>query len=134
MEKIAIAMDGNFVSEHFGRCPSLEIVELENKKIINQETISNPGHRTGFLPEYLSQKGIQVVICGGMGRRAMDLFLAKDIKPIVGISGEVNEIIEKYREGKLKEGNSLCQPGRGKGYGMEKEDHHNQSHFDREMS
>lgn len=124
MEKIAIAVDGEYVSDHFGRCPSFMIVELENNKVIKQETIPNPGHRTGFLPEYLNQRGIKTMICGGMGRRATDLFLEKGIKCIMGISGEINEVIQKYIQGQLHEGDSPCQPGAGKGYGIEKEDHH----------
>ncbi len=124
MEKIAIAIDGNNVSAHFGRCPFFAIIELENKKIINKEEIPNPGHRTGFLPKILAEKDVHVIICGGMGKRAQDLFLEKKIKPIIGISGEVNEVIEKYIKGQLKEGDSQCLPGAGKGYGIEKEDHH----------
>lgn len=128
MEIIAIATDGSRVSEHFGRCPSYTIVELENNKVVKSEVIDNPGHRTGFLPDYLAQRGVRTVICGGMGRKAVDLFLEKEICPMVGIAGEINEVIEQYINGQLKEGASLCQPGRGKGYGMDKEDHHNHHH------
>ena len=124
MERIAIAVDNNKVSEHFGRCPSFMIVELNNKEVMNKEEIPNPGHRTGFLPEFLDQKGIHTIICGGMGRRARELFLDKNVKPIVGITGEIDEVIEKYINGELKEGDSKCYPGAGKGYGIEKEDHH----------
>jgi len=126
MEKIAIAVDKNSVSAHFGRCPSFTIIELENKKVINQETIANPGHRTGFLPKFLAEKDVHVIICGGMGSRAADLFSEKGIKPIVGVTGKVNEVVERYIEGKLEGSDSLCQPGAGKGYGIEKEDHHHE--------
>ena len=133
MEKIAIAVDGNHISAHFGRCPSFTIIELENKEVMNKEQLPNPGHRTGFLPEFLAGKGVQVIICGGMGRRAMDLFCEKGIKPIVGITGEVDEVVTKYIQGELREGDSLCQPGEGKGYGVEKEDHNHSQDFNEEV-
>jgi predicted Fe-Mo cluster-binding NifX family protein len=126
MEKIAIAVDENRISAHFGRCPSFTIVDLENREVIHKENIPNPGHRTGFLPEFLAEKGVQIMICGGMGRKAMALFSEKGIKPIIGITGEVNEVIDRYIQGTLQEGDSRCQPGAGKGYGMEKEDHHHE--------
>ena len=125
MEIIAISTDGNRVAEHFGRCPVYTIIELEDSVVTKKEVVDNPGHRTGFLPEYLAQRGVQKVISGGMGKRAIDLFLEKGICPMVGISGEIDEVVEQYRQGQLKEGESLCQPGRGKGYGMDKEDHGN---------
>lgn len=123
-EKIAISVDGNQVSAHFGRCPSFVMIEMKNGRIINREEIPNPGHLTGFLPDFLAQKGVNLIICGGMGKKAIALFLEKGIKPMMGISGEVDEVIEKYVQGQLQEGDSLCQPGSGKGYGMEKEDQH----------
>jgi predicted Fe-Mo cluster-binding NifX family protein len=133
MEKIAIAVDGKVVSDHFGRCPSFVLIDLDNQKVVHKEELVNPGHRTGFLPEFLAQRGVQTIICGGMGRRAIDLFAAKGIKPIVGITGEMNKVVDQYIQGQLKEGDSHCQPGAGKGYGIEKEDHHKSSHFDREV-
>ena len=124
MEKIAIAVDNNQVSAHFGRCPSFAIIELQGKEVSSKEIIPNPGHRTGFLPKFLAEKGVHTIICGGMGRRAIDLFNEKGIKSIVGVSGDIDEVIHKYLKGQLKESDSLCQPGAGKGYGIEKEDHH----------
>src|SRR5690606_15976628 len=100
------------------------IIELQDQKVVNQEIIPNPGHRTGFLPKFLAEKGVHTIICGGMGRRAIDLFNEKGIKAIVGVSGDIDEVIHKYLKGQLKESDSLGQPGAGKGYGIEKEDHH----------
>jgi predicted Fe-Mo cluster-binding NifX family protein len=124
MEKIAIAVDNNQVSAHFGRCPSFTIIQLQDKKVVNREIILNPGHRTGFLPKFLAEKDVHTIICGGMGRRAIELFNEKGIKAIVGVSGGTDEVITKYIKGQLKEDDSLCQPGSGKGYGIEKEDRH----------
>jgi len=48
MERIAIAVDNNRVSEHFGRCPSFMIVELNKKEVVSKEKIPNPGHRNNL--------------------------------------------------------------------------------------
>jgi len=120
--KIAISTDGNFVSAHFGRCPTFTIAEIENEKVLKVEEINNPGHHPGFLPNFLAERGVDYIICGGMGNRAQMLFAEKKISPIVGVTGKINEAIEKFVQGKLKSGDSLCKPGAGKGYGLEKEE------------
>ncbi len=118
--KIAISTDGDFVSAHFGRCPSFTIVEIDNSKLINRQTIVNPGHHPGFLPQFLHQRGVDYIIAGGMGRRAEGLFEQTGIQIIVGVSGSIDEVIDKIIKGTLEGGESLCQPGSGRGYGIEK--------------
>jgi len=118
--KIAISTDGEFVSAHFGRCPAFTLVEIEENKVINRETIANPGHHPGFLPSFLAEKGVEYIICGGMGQRAQGMFAENQIKPVVGVQGKVHDVTDKLLKGQLKGGESLCQPGRGKGYGIPK--------------
>jgi len=129
--KIAISTDAGFVSAHFGRCPIFTIAEIEEGKILKIEEINNPGHQPAFLPNFLAERGAKYIICGGMGRRAQDLFTEKQITPIVGVTGKVTEAIEKFAQGKLEAGESSCKPGVGKGYGLEKEecDHPNEKHI-----
>lgn len=118
--KIAISTDGDLVSTHFGRCPCFTIVEFEGNKLINKSVIDNPGHHPGFLPQFLKEKGVTAIIAGGMGQRAQMLFEESGIKMIVGISGRVDEAVSQVLAGTLQGGESLCQPGSGKGYGVEK--------------
>ena len=120
--KIAISTDAGIVSAHFGRCPTFTIAEIKEGKILKVEEISNPGHHPGFLPNFLAERGVNYIICGGMGNRAQMLFAEKEVNPIIGVTGKIDEIIEKFAQGKLKGGDSLCKPGAGKGYGLEKEE------------
>ena len=118
--KVAISTDGDYVSAHFGRCPSFTIVEIEGEKVVGRELVENPGHQPAFLPQYLSDKGAICIIAGGMGRRAEVLFAEKGIDTLIGVTGRVDEVIEKLVSGKLEGGESLCSPGAGRGYGVEK--------------
>ncbi|MDD5015798.1 MAG: NifB/NifX family molybdenum-iron cluster-binding protein [Atribacterota bacterium] len=129
--KIAISTDAGFVSAHFGRCPSFTIAEIEEGKILKVEEINNPGHQPAFLPNFLAERGVKYIICGGMGNRARMLFAEKKITPIIGVTGKIEEVIEKFVQGKLEAGESSCKPGVGKGYGLEKEecDHPNEKHI-----
>ena len=118
--KIAISTDDGFVSAHFGRCPFFTIAEIEENKLVNKEVIDNPGHRPGFLPQFLNEQGVKYIIAGGMGMRATGLFADAGIETIVGITGKVDDVIDQILKGTLKGGESLCKPGSGKGYGIDK--------------
>ena len=85
--KVAIATDQGYVSAHFGRCPSYTIFEVVDGKIQDKEEIDNPGHQPGFLPRYLAEKGVSVIIAGGMGPRAQGLFAQNDITTFLGVQG-----------------------------------------------
>jgi len=129
--KIAISTDADFVSAHFGRCPSFTIAVIEEGKVLKVEEINNPGHQPAFLPNFLAERGVKYIICGGMGNRAQMLFAEKNITPIIGVTGKIEEVMEKFAQGKLEAGESFCKPGAGKGYGLEKEecDHPNEKHI-----
>ena len=120
--KIVISTEAGFVSAHFGRCPSFTIAEIEEGKVLKIEEINNPGHQPAFLPNFLAERGVSCIICGGMGNRAQMLFAEKEITPIIGVTGKIEEAIEKFVQGKLEAGESSCKPGAGKGYGLEKEE------------
>jgi len=130
--KIAISTDGNSVSAHFGRCPSFTILEVEDKEAVNRKTINNPGHHPGYLPQFLHNEGVNVIIAGGMGMNALNLFNQVKIDVIVGISGSIDDVINKIVAGELEGGESLCNPGAGRGYGVEKtECEHEDEEIDR---
>jgi len=118
--KVAISTDGDSVSAHFGRCPCFTVMEVEDGKVIGREVIDNPGHHSGFLPQFLNKKGVSAIVAGGMGQRAVDLFAEAEIKVVVGISGKISEVVAKLQNGTLEGGESLCRPGLGKGYGLDK--------------
>ena len=118
--KIAISTEGNSVSIHFGRCPTFTILEIDGNKLVKKESIDNPGHQPGFLPQFLKEIGVECIIAGGMGMRAKELFDSAGIKTIMGITGDIDDVINQILKGTLEGGESLCKPGAGKGYGLDK--------------
>lgn len=118
--KVAVATDSNRVSPHFGRCPSFTIADIENGEVMTKEVLDNPGHHPGFLPKFLSERAVEVVIAGGMGRSALSLFSDFNITPITGITTSVDDALQAFARGQLNSGESLCSPGDGKGYGIDK--------------
>lgn len=105
---IAVASEGNQVTEHFGHCEAFNLYHVEKSRIMQSESIPNPGHRPGFLPNFLHDKGVNVIISGGMGSGAIDIFNEKNIEVIVGASGDTKEAVKSYLRGTLKSTGSVC--------------------------
>ena len=106
--KIAVASEGSMVTEHFGHCESFSIFETEGNQISKIENVPNPGHRPGFLPNFLNEMGVNVIISGGMGGGAIEIFNEKNIEVIVGASGSARTAAEQYLKGELKSTGSVC--------------------------
>jgi Mrp family chromosome partitioning ATPase/predicted Fe-Mo cluster-binding NifX family protein len=106
--KIAVASENKMVTEHFGHCEGFMIFETENNKIVKIETIPNPGHKPGFLPNFLHDKGVNVIISGGMGGGAIEIFNEKNIEVITGAKGNAEDAVINYLKGELKSTGSVC--------------------------
>lgn len=106
--KVAIAVDGGHVAQHFGKCQEYVLFDVIDGHHENLKHIKNPGHQPGFLPRYLKSLDVDCIIAGGMGQKALALFAENNIKPIVGVSEQVIQVIDDYLKGSLTSGASLC--------------------------
>jgi predicted Fe-Mo cluster-binding NifX family protein len=110
--KIAIPVTGDTLNPHFGHCEKFAIVEVDpNTKGITATTeLLAPEHQPGLLPPWLKERGVTVVIAGGMGARALSLFQQASIEVITGAPAEsVAALVRKYLEGSLVSVEHLCE-------------------------
>ncbi len=126
--RIAVATENGSVAEHFGRCRSYTLVDITNGEIVGRQTVENPGHEPGRIPRFLKEHGADVVIAGGMGRRAQQLFDQMGIEWVLGVTGSVEDAVESCRAGALEGGDSLCAHGEGHGDGHGHEHGHAHGH------
>ena len=106
--KIAAVCDGNEVSRHFGHCESFAIYENPGNSVAAPEVVPNPGHRPGFLPVFLKDMGCDVVIAGGMGQAAVDIFNQHGVEVVLGASGSADEAVRAYLRGELASTGEVC--------------------------
>jgi predicted Fe-Mo cluster-binding NifX family protein len=106
--KIAIASLKGAVCPHFGYCEEFVLCDVENGQVNHQENLPNPGHRPGFLPLFLKEHGVDVIITGGMGSGAVELFEQSKIKILTGITGSNEMVIQKWVNGELESTGSVC--------------------------
>jgi predicted Fe-Mo cluster-binding NifX family protein len=94
------------VADHFGRCSKFQVYEVnDQKKIVNEEIYQNPlqgGHGGSCqLPHYLNKLGANVVIAGGMGRKAIALFEQYGINIITAPGMNIDEALYGYLNEKI---------------------------------
>ncbi len=109
--KVAIPVVEGRLSPHFGHCDEFAIFDIdpENQKIIGRETSPAPPHEPGLLPRWLGEKGVNVIIAGGMGARAQELFAERGIAVSVGAtSDDPEKIVTAYMNNALELGSNIC--------------------------
>jgi len=107
--RIAVPVSGGRLCAHFGHCESFLIVETENGQIKRTESKTPPPHEPGVLPNWMSEQGVDVVIAGGMGRRALGLFQEKGIQVVTGAPEMDPEMaVQDYLKGTLVTGQNVC--------------------------
>ena len=105
---IAVASDNGNVSAHFGYCKTFEVFETDGHNITAEKTVANPGHRPGFLPNFLNDQGVNVIVSGGMGGAAVAIFNEHNIEVVIGHKGSPKTAVEMYLAGELESTGSVC--------------------------
>ena len=89
------------VGEHFGRVPTYTIVDTETNEANVVPNSSEHAGGVGLPAEILTGLGIDVLLCRGAGRRALDILASKGIQVCVGISGTVRDAVDAWKAGGL---------------------------------
>jgi predicted Fe-Mo cluster-binding NifX family protein len=109
--KIAIPTANGKLCMHFGHCQQFEIltVDRDAKTIASCEAITPPPHEPGVLPAWLGELGVNLIIAGGMGQRAQQLFAQNDIQVVVGAPSDSSEdLVKIWMDGTLVSGANTC--------------------------
>ncbi|HOW96467.1 MAG TPA: NifB/NifX family molybdenum-iron cluster-binding protein [Kiritimatiellia bacterium] len=109
--KIAIPVAGGKLCAHFGHCEQFALVEADEKtrKIAGTALRDPPPHEPGVLPRWLHEQGANVILAGGMGVRAQQLFAQNGIRVIVGAPcAEPEALAAAFLAGTLQSGDNLC--------------------------
>jgi predicted Fe-Mo cluster-binding NifX family protein len=109
--RFAIPMSAGRLSTHFGHCECFALIDADtkSKKIIRLQQIDAPEHQPGLLPGWLSDRGANIVIAGGLGPRAQELLTELGIEVVIGADSEEPEaVVQAYLEGALQTGENAC--------------------------
>ena len=113
--RIAVTYENGNVFQHFGHTETFKVYEVENGKIVNSSIVGSNGTGHGALAGLLNDKGIDVLICGGIGGGAQAALSEKGIELCAGASGNADEAVAAYLRGELENTGANC-------------DHHGEGH------
>lgn len=109
--KIALPLAEGKLCMHFGHCEIFKFFDVDktNKKIIKEAELTPPPHEPGLLPVWIKEQGVNLILAGGMGQRAQQLFLQNGIEVLVGVE-ELNPetAVLNYLNGNLSTGTNTC--------------------------
>jgi predicted Fe-Mo cluster-binding NifX family protein len=108
--RIAISADDrngldSVVSPHFGRCPFYILVDVDSHEVKAVNAVDNPyygQHAPGVVPSFIHSQDANVMLTGGMGRRAIAFFEQLGIEAVTGASGTVRRALELYLGSQLQ--------------------------------
>lgn len=107
--KVAVPVAGGILCNHFGHCEQFALLEVEGGEIRSTEFHTPPPHEPGVLPRWLADLGVNLIIAGGMGQRALGLFADKGITVITGAPNQEPEtLVKNYLAGDLVTGPNVC--------------------------
>ena len=113
--RIAATYDNGEIFQHFGHTEEFKVYEVEDGRVVSSEVIGSNGSGHGALAGLLAGKGIDVLICGGIGGGAQAALEQQGIELCAGASGSAEEAVEAYLRGELVNSGANC-------------DHHGEGH------
>ncbi|MGQ1891192.1 NifB/NifX family molybdenum-iron cluster-binding protein [Thermophagus sp. OGC60D27] len=108
-QRIAIPVVNGLLSDHFGHCQYFAVADVVDGKIQEIKEEVPPPHEPGVIPKWLSSKGVNVVLVGGIGQKAVTLFNQFGVTPVIGVPKNApEELIKDYLNGQLVTGENQC--------------------------
>ncbi|MEJ2671056.1 MAG: P-loop NTPase, partial [Deltaproteobacteria bacterium] len=107
--KVAIPLAEGRLASHFGHCEQFAVIRVKEGLIEAKELLTPPPHEPGVLPRWLGDLGVNLILAGGMGQRAIGLFAENGIKVVTGSPGhEPEALVQGYLSGTLVTGPNVC--------------------------
>ncbi|RKZ19956.1 ATPase [bacterium] len=109
----AIPTHGGKSCAHFGHCQSFAVIQVADDNEVGEvQFLDPPAHQPGTYPRFLSDQGVDIVIAGGMGVMAQNLFRENKIEVHMGIGVEEPAfLVEQFLRNELQTGDNLCNHG-----------------------
>ena len=102
--KVAIPRFGESVAPCFEYSATIAIFTLRGRQVLDQVDFTLQSHDPLDRLRLLRDQGVATLICGGLQDRIQDLLEANGIRVISWVSGNVDELLEEYLDGRLCSG------------------------------
>lgn len=99
--KIAVTTENGMVFQHFGKCKSFTIYQVENGEIQSKFLLDAGDSGHSALATLLCEHNVDLLICGGIGGGAQNALKSAGIELVAGVQGVVENVVRDYLAGNL---------------------------------
>lgn len=123
--KIAVTYENGQVFQHFGHTAQFKIYQVEGEAVTAQEVVDTAGSGHGALAGFLKDRGVDTLICGGIGGGARTALAQAGITLYPGAAGEADAQVAALLAGSLAyDPDTLCSHHHhGEGHHCHSHDH-----------
>ena len=115
--KIAVTYDNGNIFQHFGKTENFKVYEVEDNQVVSSEVIGSNGTGHGALAGLLSEQGVDVLICGGIGAGAQNALKAAGIRFYGGVQSEADKAAADFLADRLAYDPAVRCEHHGEGHG-----------------
>lgn len=94
--KIAVTYDNGQVFQHFGHTQQFKLYDIKDNKIAGTEILDSGDFGHESLTVLLRQKGVELLLCGGIGGGAQNALASVGIRHFGGCKGDADANVEAY--------------------------------------
>ena len=91
--RIAVPYENGNIFQHFGRSETFKFYDVDGGAVTAAAVVSTNGSGHGALAGFLMQRGVDTLICGGIGGGAQMALAEAGIKLYGGVSGEADAAV-----------------------------------------
>ena len=117
--KLAVTYENGRVFQHFGHTETFKLYEIEEGRIVSGEIVPTDGAGHEALADFLAERGVSVLVCGGIGGGAQAALSGAGIEICSGAEGDADAAVQAYLKGELESAGVNC-------------DHHGHHHEEEE--
>ena len=99
--RIGVTYENGEIFQHFGHTEQFKLYDIEDGEIKQTQVADTNGQGHGALSSFLTNAGVDVLICGGIGGGAQTALAAAGIQLFGGVSGNADEAVQNYIAGNL---------------------------------
>ena len=99
--RIGVTYENGEIFQHFGHTETFKLYDVENGQIKNTQVVDTNGQGHGALASFLTNAGVDVLICGGIGGGAQNALAQAGIQLYGGVSGNADEAVNALLTGTL---------------------------------
>lgn len=99
--RIAVTFENGEVFQHFGHTEQFKLYDIEEEKVVKEQTVDTDGSGHGALAGFLSDMKVDILICGGIGYGARAALEEAGIELYGGVTGRADDVVGLFLAGEL---------------------------------